>query len=198
MRDLSRNPRQSPLCCFKQRVGSDRFPGCIFHPEVWRNVAKLSYAFEFGADCAGFLHLLFDLRRDEMSDGIIRQIEERIDHVRIHGQQDDIFLVKHRSVVAVPNVFRDLQCRGVELAWRGLRMVIHPVPDGGIDQTDTCNLVSCPEVVKRFLSLASGIRRGQTKQLKIATLKNKRQRFRPRHLMRKFVQRCDPFRGLRC
>src|SRR5438876_1039127 len=90
-------------------------------------------------------------------------------------QPNHIFLVKHRSVVAVPNVFRDLQCRGVELAWRGLRMVIHPVPDGGIDQTDTCNLVSCPEVVKRFLSLASGIRRGKAEQLKIASLEDERQ-----------------------
>src|SRR5207247_8898388 len=111
-----------------------------------------------------------------MADGIIRQIEERIDHVRIHGQQDHIFLVKHRSVVAVPNVFRDLQCRGVELAWRGLRMVIHPVRDGGIDQTDTSNRVSWPEVVKRLLSLASGIRRGRTKQSKSATRKNKHKR----------------------
>src|SRR5438105_2127537 len=118
MRGLSLNPRQRSLCCFKQRVGSDWLPGCVFHPEVWRNVAKLSYAFEFGADCAGFLHLLFDLRRDEMSDGIIRQIEERIDHVRVHGQQGHIFLVKHRSVVAVPNVFRDL--RVAALSWLGV------------------------------------------------------------------------------
>ena len=48
---------------------------------------------------------------------IVGQIEERVDHVRVDAEQNYILLVKDRSVVAVPDVLRDLH-RGIVQLFR--------------------------------------------------------------------------------
>ena len=121
----------------------------------------LRHAFELGADASGFLHLFFDLEGDHVADGVVGQIEERVDHVRIDSEQDDVVLVEDGGVVAVPDVFRDLHRGLVELLGRGLGMVVHPVPDAHIDQRDAGDFVGAPEVVQGFFGLAFGVGCGQ-------------------------------------
>ena len=123
------NRSQRGLGGFEQCFRADRTSGGMHHPQIWRDVSHFCHAFKLGADRSCLLHLLFNLKRDHMSDGIVGQVEERVDHVSVNAEQHYVFLMKDRSVVLVPSVFRNLH-RGIVKFFRSsLRMVVHPMPD---------------------------------------------------------------------
>ncbi len=123
--------------CFQQGFWAYRSAGGSLHPEVGGDAAHLGHALELWADASGLFHLFFNLKCDGVADWVIGEIKERVDHVGVDSEQDDIVLVEDGCVVTVPDVFRDLHRGCVELLWCGLRMVVHPVPDGHIDNDFT-------------------------------------------------------------
>ncbi len=80
------NRRQRTFSCFQQGFGAHRVASGMLHPEIRSNVSHLCHALELGTNRSRFLHLLFNLKRNQVSDGIVRQVEKRVDHVRVNTQ----------------------------------------------------------------------------------------------------------------
>ena len=93
--------------------------GGVLHPQIGSHPAQLRHALKLRANGARFFHLLFNLKRDHVADRIVGQVQERVNHVRIDSQQHYIVLVEDGSVIAVPDVFRNLHGGLIELVRRG-------------------------------------------------------------------------------
>src|SRR6516162_2638563 len=102
--------RSSDTCDLLQRLfrgGNHGFgaylAACrIPHPKVGRNPSYPSHALEFFANISRLLHLLLNLKRDQVADWIVGEIHEGIYQVGIDTEQHYVSDVEDRRIVAVP------------------------------------------------------------------------------------------------
>ncbi len=83
-----------------------------------------------------------------MADRIVGQIEDRVDHVGIDGEQRHVAGAEDRGVVTVPETPSDCERRVAKLFGSRRRVLVHPVPDSHVDERDAGDLVGSPEVVQ--------------------------------------------------
>src|SRR5664279_592738 len=79
--------RERLLRLGEERLGTHGRTRGFLHPEVGRDVAELRHALELRADRAGLLHLPLDLERDHVAHRVVGQVQERVDHVGVDGEQ---------------------------------------------------------------------------------------------------------------
>ena len=124
-----------------------------------------------------------------MADRIVWQVKKGIDHVRIRSEQHHVILVKHRSVVAVPHVFRNLHDGVVELLRRSLGMVIHPMPHCHINQGHARDFIRSPKIIQNPHRLTLRIGSGKPEQFEVPCLEHERQCLRERGIGNTFQKR---------
>src|SRR6266542_4870306 len=169
---LRRNLGQRLLRFGEQSFGADGGAGRVLHPHVGGDVAHLRHLLELGADRARLLNLSVDLKSDHVAEWVVRQVEKRVDHMRVDREKRDVLLLEDRRVVAVPDVARDSQRGLLQLPRRGVRVLMHPVPDPHVHERDAGDLEGAPEVVqdRQRAALRVGLR--EPEQLQISGLKD--------------------------
>src|ERR1700736_5182110 len=91
--------RKRLLRRLKQSFRADRPSRRVLHPYIGRDVTHLRHAFELGADCARLLHLLFNLKGNQVADGVVGQVKEGVNHVGVNPEQNNVFLLKNGGVI---------------------------------------------------------------------------------------------------
>src|SRR5207248_5899173 len=121
---------------------------------------------ELGAE-VGPVQLLLELEGDEVTDRIVRQIEEIRHHVRIDGEKAGALPAQHRRVALVPEIAGDAQGGLAQLRRRRLRVRVHVSPDAEVDETDAGDLPGAPEIIENAKALRLRVWFGEAEQFEV-------------------------------
>jgi hypothetical protein len=94
-------PTGLPVAFFIHRSGVIR---PARHIQIRRDPSSQAHTLEFRAQVTGLLDLFFNLMRDHVTDRVIRQIQERVNHVRINAEQAYVLDAEYRCVVTIPDI----------------------------------------------------------------------------------------------
>src|SRR5688572_22991445 len=167
---------QRALRSLEQRFRPHWRSGRFFHPEVRSQTSLTRHSLELAAQVSRASDLLLDLPRDHRAYRIVRQVQHRIDHVRVDPEQHDVATPEDRRIEAIPDLARDSERRVSQLCRCRIGMSVHPAPHAHVHERHAADLIGTPEVVEHRQRLAGRIRLSEAEQFEVTRLEDEGER----------------------